>query len=124
MFDLHRGDVVLVAFPFVRAAAAERKVRPAVVVQAERYNRRRAAVILVAVTSARAHRELPCKVAISRDSREGRQGGLRMDSVVDCQTIVTVPREEVIHRLGTFPLTVMERIDRALHDALGLPAGD
>jgi mRNA-degrading endonuclease toxin of MazEF toxin-antitoxin module len=28
--------------------------------------------------------------------------GLRLDSIVDCQTLVTVPREEIQTRLGRF----------------------
>jgi mRNA-degrading endonuclease toxin of MazEF toxin-antitoxin module len=43
-----------------------------------------------------------------------------LDSVVDCRTIVTVPREEILSRLGRFPAQTMERVDRALEDALGL----
>lgn len=117
--DLHRGDVVLVAFPFLESREIKRKLRPAVVIQSDRYNRRRAAVILAAITSTQAHRDLPCKVAVARDSPGGRAAGLRTDSVVDCQTIVTVPRDEVVRRLGTFPPAVVARIGRALQDALG-----
>jgi mRNA-degrading endonuclease toxin of MazEF toxin-antitoxin module len=122
MTDLHRGDVVLVSFPFVAGGEFERKRRPALIVQSDRYNRRRAAVILVAITSSRMHHELPSQVAVSKDTPEGRQAGLRLDSVVDCQTLVTVPREEIRARLGRFPLETMGRVDRALEDALGLAA--
>ena len=120
MIDIRRGDVVLVAFPFIRSREIQTKRRPAVVVQGDRYNRRRAAVILAAITSTQASRELPCKVPVTRDSREGRRAGLRTDSIVDCQTLVTIPREEILRRIGKFPPTVLERIDRALQDALGL----
>jgi mRNA-degrading endonuclease toxin of MazEF toxin-antitoxin module len=40
--------------------------------------------------------------------------------VVDCQTLATVPREEIRGRLGAFPASVMARVDTALKDALGL----
>lgn len=123
MIDVRRGDVVLVAFPFMAGHELKRKRRPAVVVQSDRYNRRRAAVIVVAVTSTRAHRELPSKVTVGRDTREGRQGGLRLDSVIDCQTVVTIPREEIVASLGRFPPDLMRRIDLALNDALGLTGG-
>jgi len=122
MRDLRRGDVVLVAFPFVRARELQRKLRPAVVVQADRYNRRRAAVVLAAITSTRAHRDLPCKVAVAQKTAEGRAGGLRTDSVIDCQTLVTLPVDEIVRRIGTFPPATIAQIDRALADALGLPA--
>lgn len=120
--NLGRGDVVLVAFPFVTRIQGQRKRRPALVVQSDRYNRRRAAVIIAAITSTRAHEELPCKVPVPKDSPEGREGGLKLDSVVDCQTLATVPRDEIVHRLGRFPPELMRRIDRALEDALALAA--
>lgn len=44
-------------------------------------------------------------------------------SVVDCQTVATVPRTEIVRRLGRFPPEMMHRIDQALEDSLGL-AGD
>lgn len=120
MVELRRGDVVLVSFPFVAQGTAQRKSRPAIVIQADRYNRRRAAVVLAAITSTRAHQALPCKVLVLRESPAGRAGGLRLDSVVDCRTIVTVPREEIVRKLGTFPAATMAQVDAALKDALGL----
>ena len=121
--DVHRGDVVLMAFPFVAQSQAQRKRRPALVVQADRYNRGRAAVIAAALPSTRAHEHLPCKLPVAKDSPEGREAGLRLDSIVDCQTLATVPREEIVRRLGRFPPETMRRVDQALQDALGLPPG-
>lgn len=120
MLESRRGDVVLVAFPFIAEGGAQRKRRPALVVQADAYNRRRNAVIIAAITSSRAHANLPCKVLVERDSVEGRRAGLRMDSLVDCQTLATVPRDEVVHHLGSFSHDLMGRVDRALEDALGI----
>lgn len=120
MIDVRRGDVVLVAFPFLAQHEAQRKRRPALVVQSDRYNRRRAAVIIAALTSTRAHREIRAKVVVGKDTPEGRQAGLRLDSVIDCQTLATIPRDEIVQRLGQFPQDVMHRIDLALADALGL----
>lgn len=122
MIELRRGDVVLVAFPFVAQSQLQRKRRPALVVQADRYNRRRAAVIIAAITSTRAHEHFPCKLPVSKDSPEGREAGLKIDSVVDCQTLATVPRDEIVRRLGRFPPELMRQIDHALGDALGLIA--
>lgn len=122
MIELRRGDVVLIAFPFIAGGTAKRKRRPALVVQADRYNRHRAAVVLAAITSTRAHKDLPCKVPVAKDSPAGRAAKLRIDSVVDCQTIVTVPREEFVRRLGAFLPDTMRRVDFALRDALGLKA--
>lgn len=120
MTRLRRGDVVLVTFPFVAGEELRRKRRPAVVVQANRYNRRRNAVIIAAITSSRRARTLASKVTVASDSPEGRQAGLRTDSIVDCQTLATVPRELILQRLGEFPSAIMELIDGALQDSLGL----
>ena len=120
MIEIARADVVLVAFPFLSGGAAHHKRRPAVVVQSDRYNRARAAVVLAAITSTRAHRERPCKVVVGQHDAAGREAGLRLDSVVDCQTLMTIPREQIVARLGRFPAETMRRIDNALRNALGL----
>jgi mRNA interferase MazF len=119
---LRRGDVVLVAFPFVAQGQVERKRRPAVVVQADRYNSRRAAIIIAAITSRTGHRQLPCKVVVPRDSPAGQQANLKLDSVIDCQTLATIPRDEVVVRLGRLSADVMKQVDRGILDALGLPS--
>lgn len=124
MIELHRGDVVLIAFPFLAQGQLQRKRRPAVVVQADRYNRRRAAVIIAAITTAMAHESLPCKLRVAKDSPQGRVAGLRLDSVVDCQTLATLQRDEVVRRIGRFPPETMRQINRALEDALGLTTSE
>lgn len=61
------------AHPRLKLLAARRN-RPMgqLVVQADRYNRRRTAVVIAAITSSRAHEHLPCKLAVAKDSPEGR----------------------------------------------------
>ena len=94
------------------------------VVQAERYNRRRDAVIIAAITSSKAHRELPSKVYIAQSSAAGRKGGLKLDSVIDCQTLATIPRDEIVARIGSLPPEVMLQVGDALADALELTTGN
>jgi mRNA-degrading endonuclease toxin of MazEF toxin-antitoxin module len=118
--EVARGDVVLVAFPFIERRETQRKLRPALVVQADRYNRRRSAVVIAAITTTRAYARLPCKLLVERDSPDGRRAGLKLDSVVDCQTLATVPRDELVRTLGRFSARLMSQIDGALADALGL----
>ncbi len=122
--DLRRGDVVLVAFPFVAGRDVQRKRRPALVIQADRDNRRRSAVVVAAITSTQTHASLPAKVAVPRDSDAGRAAGFRLDSVIDCQTLATLPRGEIVSRLGHLSADLMRQVDRALTDALDLPGGD
>ena len=63
-----------------------------------------------------------CTTMVAKDTPEGREAGLRLDSVVDCQTLATIPRGEIVRRLGRFPSETMRRIDLALQDALALPS--
>jgi len=85
---------------------------------------RRGDVVLVSfpfVTPSHAERKRrPALVA--KDTPEGREAGLRLDSVVDCQTLATIPRGEIVRRLGRFPPELMRQINDALQDALGLAA--
>jgi mRNA-degrading endonuclease toxin of MazEF toxin-antitoxin module len=119
--ELHRGDVVLIAFPFIAEGHLQQKRRPALVVQADRYNQRREAIVIAAITSTQGHKQLPSKVFVRKNAPAGRLGGLRLDSVVDCQTLATVPRGEIVARLGAFSPEIMREVDRALGDALALP---
>ncbi|MBI3270720.1 MAG: type II toxin-antitoxin system PemK/MazF family toxin [Planctomycetes bacterium] len=120
MIEVRRGDVVLVAFPLVAAEGSlQQERRPALVVQADRYNRRRAVVIQAAIASARSSRELPCKVFVTQNSAAGRMAGLWVDSIVDCQTLVTIPLDLIPKRLGRFPAEAMLRVESGLRDALG-----
>jgi mRNA interferase MazF len=118
--ELRRGDVVLVAFPLVGSSKGGQKKRPALIVQHDRYNRRRAVVILAAITGSKAHHRFPCKVLVNKTSPEGRKAGLKMDSLVDCQTLITIPREVITKKLGSLPKSFIRKIDEALKDALGL----
>lgn len=78
-------------------------------------------MIIAAITSTRTHAALPCKLLVERASPEGRSAGLELDSVVDRQTLATLPKDEVVRRLGKFPDDFMRRADQALADAIGLP---
>ena len=53
-----------------------------------------AAVIIAAITSTRTQANLPCKVTVRKDSPSGRTAGLRLDSVVDCQTMARCQRKK------------------------------
>jgi mRNA-degrading endonuclease toxin of MazEF toxin-antitoxin module len=59
-------------------------------------------------------------VTVLKESPSGRTAGLRLDSVVDCQTIATVTKEEIVLRLGAFSEETIEQVDLGLRDALGL----
>jgi len=49
-----------------------------------------------------------------------RQAALKSDSVIDCQTLATVPPDEIVARIGNLPPETMSQSGVALPDALQL----
>jgi len=78
-------------------------------------------VLLVPLTSniTRAARE-PTQVVVKMDTPEGKQGGLRLDSVIDCTVIATIPKTLLVSKIGSFPQEVMERVDQCLMIAMAI----
>ena len=56
---------------------------------------------------------------------EGKAAGLRLDSVIDCTVIATIPKTLVVNKIGAFPQEVMEKVDQCLMIAMaiGRPVG-
>jgi mRNA-degrading endonuclease toxin of MazEF toxin-antitoxin module len=117
-----KGDVVLVAFPYTTDdGQTQTKRRPAVIISNDYNNARLDDVLLVPLTSntTRAARE-PTQVVVEMNSPEGQAGGLRLDSVIDCTVIATIPKTLLVSKIGAFPNDVMERVDMCLMVALSI----
>ncbi len=122
-----KGDVVLVSFPYTTDdGQTQTKRRPAVIISNDYNNSRLDDVLLVPLTSntTRAARE-PTQVVVMMNSPEGQSGGLRLDSVIDCTVIATIPKTLLVNKIGVFPQDVMERVDQCLMIAMsiGRPLG-
>ena len=122
-----KGDVVLVSFPYTTDdGQTQTKRRPAVLISNDFNNDRLDDVLLVPLTSntSRATRE-PTQVVVKMNSEEGKKGGLRLDSVIDCTVIATIPKTLLVSKIGEFPQEVMERVDQCLMIAMsiGRPIG-
>lgn len=122
-----KGDVVLVSFPYTTDdGQTQTKRRPAVIISNDYNNSRLDDVLLVPLTSntTRATRE-PTQVVVMMNSPEGQSGGLRLDSVIDCTVIATIPKTLLVNKIGVFPQDVMERVDQCLMIAMaiGRPLG-
>ncbi len=116
---MRRGDVIIVDFPF--SDATGRKIRPALVVQADEWNRRLSDTILALITSSRSRfTGAPTQLAIDVATPDGRQSGLRLSSVVQCENLVTIVKSFVINTLGRLSDALMQRIDECLKAALGV----
>ena len=116
--NVRRGDVLLVRFPFSSGAGS--KVRPALVVQHDRNNRRLTNVIIVPITTTTHRSGEPTQLLIEVATATGRQSGLARDSVVTCENIATVERSVILRRIGSLPTDVMMQINDCLKAALDI----
>jgi mRNA interferase MazF len=117
-----KGDVVLVSFPYTTdEGKTETKRRPAVIISNNYNNARLDDVLLVPLTSnvRRAGKE-PTQVVIAQHSPEGQAGGLRLDSVIDCTVIATIPKTLMVSKIGALPQETMERVDQCLMVAMAI----
>ncbi len=98
-----------------------RKVRPALVVQSDVWNQRLEDTILALITSSR-HRRVGAAtqyfVDISTD--RGRRTGLRLDSVVQCENLITYDQSLILRVIGHLSASAMQEIDTCLKAALGI----
>lgn len=110
---MRRGDVVLIAWPFTDLSAA--KVRPAVVVSSDEFNRGEDR-ILVAISS-KVGDDSPWDVVARPQDAHFDGTGLRYASAFKCGKILTLSANLIERRLGEagayMPL-VEARIKRAL----------
>ncbi|MBZ0188510.1 MAG: type II toxin-antitoxin system PemK/MazF family toxin [Candidatus Obscuribacterales bacterium] len=117
-----KGDVVLVSFPYTTDdGQTQTKRRPAVLISNDYNNERLDDVLLVPLTSntTRAARE-PTQVVVKMNTEEGKLGGLRLDSVIDCTVIATIPKTLLVSKIGAFPQEIMERVDQCLMIAMSI----
>ena len=97
-----RGDVVLVLFPDSNLRTAKR--RPAIVVQADNLNTGLAQNIVAMITSNMTRGNHPSRVTLTRDSSEGRESGILMDSVVMTDNLATIREVEIDRAIGTLAI--------------------
>lgn len=114
---MNRGDVVLIDFPYSDGTGS--KLRPALVVQADRLNQNRHDTILVAISRTSRFRETEVQIDIA--TPEGRQSGLLQPSVVDCALLGTFDQHLIVRALGSLPPSLLQEVEAKLRTALGLP---
>jgi len=111
-----RGDVVLVFFPDSNLRTAKR--RPALVIQADNLNTGLQQTIVAMITSNMSRADHQSRVRLLRDSPEGRQAHILMDSVIMTDNLATIVDNEVDRVLGH--LNEMREIEAALRSTLAL----
>jgi mRNA-degrading endonuclease toxin of MazEF toxin-antitoxin module len=115
MVDHKKGDVVLVSFPAQQVdGRLQTRRRPAVVVSNDHNNARLEEVWVVPLTSNSSRLDRDYGLAVAMDSPEGQAAGLRLDCVIDCRIIATIPKTSLVSKIGAFSLATVNRIDECI----------
>ncbi len=115
---MNRGDVILCKFPHSSTAPA--KVRPDVVVQSDYYNDRIVNLLVAGITGNLLNSSDPAHFVIDLSTPDGRQSGLKHNSLVSCINLAVIPPRNVDRKIGQLSETAMKRIDQCLKVALGI----
>jgi mRNA interferase MazF len=118
--NVQRGDVVMVDWLYSDRTGS--KKRPALVVQADGYNKVLDDTILALITSsARRRVGAATQLDIDISTQDGGQTGLSINSVVQCENLVTVDKKFVLSKRGTSSVALMQQVNDCLKAALELP---
>jgi mRNA interferase MazF len=116
---VQRGDIVMVDWLFSDRTGSKR--RPALVVQSNTYNSSLDDTILALITSsARRRIGAASQLDIDISTPDGMQTGLVIDSVVQCENLVTVDQNFILRIRGRLSATLMQAVNDCLKNALAL----
>ena len=90
--------------------------RPGLVISNDTGNHFSSVVIVAAITSQQARRRYPFHVRVPSSSGSG----LRRDSIVMCEQLMTASKDRLLGRIGVLPLHLMAEVDDALRIVLSL----
>jgi mRNA interferase MazF len=117
---MRRGDIVVVAFPYVTGGGGTN--RPALVVQCDRDNQRLSNTIVAMITgNTRSAQTEPTQLLVDPSTPEGQSSGFSYPSAVKCGNLYTVGRRDILATIGSLPALAMAQIDVCLKAALELP---
>lgn len=114
---VRRGDIVLVDYPFSDGKGS--KVRPALVVQTDQLNHRIDDTILAAISRS-THRASATQLLIDLATDDGQATGLRQNSMVQCENLLTYDQSLIIASIGRLSVPLQQQIDTCLRQALEL----
>ena len=107
--SVRRGDIVLMDFPYSDQTGS--KVRPALVVQSDVWNQKLDDTILALITGSKRRRlGATTQFLIDISIPEGRQTGLRHDSVVQCENLITYGKPSSCVYWAAYPLRPCSRL--------------
>jgi mRNA interferase MazF len=115
--SVSRGDIVLVDYPFSDRTGS--KVRPARAVQADWLNHRISDTILASISRS-VHRASVTQLFVDITTLEGAQTGLRQNSMIQCENLLTYDQRLVIAKIGELSGQLLQRVSACLKAALDL----
>ena len=115
---LSRGDIVLCKVPMPSSELKEFKLRPGLIVSKDLNNKRLNDVMIAICTSNISRSQEPTQYLI--EGNEIIQAGIRISSVVKCESILTISKSMIVKILGTLSVSGIHKINYCLKDALGL----
>jgi mRNA interferase MazF len=115
---MKRGEIVIVDFPFTSGAGA--KVRPAVVIQNDRDNRRMASTVVAFITGNLSRAAEPTQLLIDPSTSDGASSGLHKTSAVNCCNLYTIDQRDVVRTIGSLSPELNSQLDVCLKAALAI----
>lgn len=115
---LQKGDVVLCQVPMPSSQLQQFKLRPAVIVSANDINQILDDVMVVPCTSNR-NRSLTIRQYLITGN-EISIAGIRVESVVRCESILTLNKSMIIRKLGYLSPPAITQVNQCLKIALSL----
>src|SRR5437879_93056 len=95
---IHRGDVIVVDFPFTDTSQS--KVRPALVVQNDRDNQNIRKTIIAMITGNLRRKGDASHVFVDPFYSSGSSSGLSFPSLISCLNLFTVEQDSILRVIG------------------------
>ena len=115
---LSRGNIILCKVPMPTSELKEFKLRPGLIVSKDLNNKRLDDLIIAICTSNISRSQEPTQYLIEGD--EIVRAGIKVPSVVKCESLLTINKSMIIKVLGTLSDNGIRRVNECLKDALEL----
>lgn len=115
---MKKGDIVLIKYPF--SDLIGNKVRPALVISSEQYNRTSQDALFIAISSV-IDSPRSVDLLISSTHVDFSRTGLHVASLVKTDKIFCLLQSSTARFLGDVSVSMQKEIDSRLRDLLGLP---
>ncbi len=113
--EVRRGDVIEVDLDPVMGSETG-KTRPCIVIQNDMGNMHSTCTIVAIITSKKViNKKYPTHIWVNKGD-----GGLKNDSIIQCEQIRTIDKSRIISKYGCFDTAIMEEIDKSIKISLAL----